>query len=72
LKDAHYAGAKVLGHGTEYKYPHQYPNSWVYQEYLPKELLGKTFYQPNDSGEEQRLKKIYERLTSLQNKHRSR
>jgi putative ATPase len=72
LKDAHYAGAKVLGHGTEYKYPHQYPNSWVYQEYLPKELLGKTFYQPNDSGEEQRLKKICERLTSLQNKHRSR
>lgn len=71
LKDTHYSGAKKLGHGEGYKYPHNYPNSWVYQEYLPKELIGKQFYEPVESGHEQRLAKIYERLEELQHKHRN-
>lgn len=71
LKDAHYKGASILGHGQNYKYPHDYPNAWVNQQYLPSELTGKTFYQPRDSGEEQRLKKIYERLDSLRKQYNS-
>lgn len=50
LKDAHYSGAKKLGHGIEYKYPHNYPNSWVEQQYLPNNLVNRHYYQPNDTG----------------------
>ncbi|WP_334332684.1 MULTISPECIES: replication-associated recombination protein A [unclassified Companilactobacillus] len=50
LKDAHYSGAKKLGHGIDYKYPHNYPNSWVNQQYLPDNLVNKQYYQPNATG----------------------
>ena len=50
LKDAHYSGAKKLGHGLEYKYPHDYPNSWVEQQYLPNNLVNKKYYQPKNTG----------------------
>ena len=39
LKDAHYAGAKKLGHGVNYIYPHDFENDWVAQQYLPDNLL---------------------------------
>src|SRR5699024_12442105 len=44
LKDTHYQGAKSLGHGDSYKYPHHYAHGLVYQEYLTKEMQHKTFY----------------------------
>ncbi|GEO65245.1 replication-associated recombination protein A [Companilactobacillus nantensis] len=50
LKDAHYSGAKKLGHGVGYKFPHDYPNSWVDQQYLPNNLINKKYYQPNNTG----------------------
>ncbi|GEO47623.1 replication-associated recombination protein A [Companilactobacillus kimchii] len=50
LKDAHYSGAKKLGHGLDYKYPHNYPNSWVEQQYLPNNLVNKKYYQPKNTG----------------------
>jgi ATPase related to the helicase subunit of the Holliday junction resolvase len=50
LKDAHYSGAKKLGHGIDYKYPHNYPNSWVEQQYLPNNLVNKKYYQPKNTG----------------------
>ena len=65
IKDSHYSGAKTLGHGIEYKYPHNYPNSWVYQEYLPESIRNVTYYKPKDLGEERRLKQVYEKLTKL-------
>ena len=43
LKDAHYRGAEKLGHGTGYKYPHDYPGAKVEQEYLKKK---KKYYEP--------------------------
>ncbi|TLS39286.1 AAA family ATPase [Pseudalkalibacillus caeni] len=52
LRDAHYKGAKELGHGKEYKYPHDYPGGYVPQQYLPDHLQKKTFYQPSDRGYE--------------------
>lgn len=67
LKDAHYSGAKILGHGVGYKYPHDYPNSWVQQQYLPDELKDKKYYVPNQNGQEKHFSKIYDRLEQLKN-----
>jgi len=50
LRDAHYAGAKSLNHGLEYKYPHNFPNGWVEQEYLPLGLKGAKYYKPTGHG----------------------
>ncbi|MDA8392700.1 MAG: replication-associated recombination protein A [Actinomycetota bacterium] len=52
LRDSHYRGAAVLGHGTGYEYPHDYPGSRVDQEYLPPELEGRRYYRngPQCSG----------------------
>ncbi len=55
LRDAHYPGAKALGHGTGYKYPHDYPGGWVQQQYMPDELLGHKYYFPKDIGAEKKL-----------------
>jgi putative ATPase len=65
LQDAHYAGAKKLGRGKGYLYPHDYPGHFVPQAYLPEE---KVFYRPSDQGEE---KKISERLEGWREKKRS-
>ncbi len=46
LQDAHYGSAKKLNHGIGYKYPHDYPGSWVEQDYLPEKLKGVQLYKP--------------------------
>lgn len=55
LRDAHYPGAGALGHGTGYKYPHDYPGGWVQQQYMPDELIGHKYYFPKDIGAEKAL-----------------
>lgn len=55
LRDAHYKGAVKLGH-VGYKYPHDYPNHYVKQEYLPESLQGKVFYQATDQGNESKIR----------------
>jgi len=45
LRDSHYAAADKLGHGTDYKYPHAYPNHYVKQQYLPNALKDKQYYE---------------------------
>jgi len=57
LRDSSYKGAKELGHGKGYKYPHSFPGNYVSQQYLPDTLLGKTYYIPSDNGEEAAIKK---------------
>lgn len=47
LKDSHYAGAKQLGHGIGYQYPHDDPSGWLPQQYLPNNLVESVFYQEN-------------------------
>lgn len=68
LKDAHYAGAKELGH-VGYRYPHDTPigtfGGWVKQQYLPEELEGMEFYKPVIAGEEKRMAAIYKKLKSF-------
>lgn len=64
LRDTHYQGSKSLGHGKEYKYPHDYQNNFVKQDYLPDKFAGKTYYNPSSNGYEkhikERLKKIFD------------
>lgn len=50
---------KALGHGEGYLYPHQYPDHFVRQQYLPDRIQGRRYYEPSDQGYE---KKIRERL----------
>ena len=45
-----------LGYGKDYKYAHNYAEHIVEQEHLPKELLGKRYYTPSDSGYEKEIK----------------
>lgn len=62
LQDAHYKGAKNLGHGTGYKYAHDYPRHYVEQQYLPDEIKNARFYEPGDLGYE---KQIQEHLAEI-------
>jgi putative ATPase len=69
LKDAHYKGAKALGRGIDYLYPHNYENGWVKQQYLPDRIKNKQYYQPKKTGKfEQALSTAYERLNKQQKK----
>jgi putative ATPase len=55
LRDAHYAGAKKLGHGKTYAYPHDHPDGVVPQQYPPDALVGKDYYRPTSRGAEARI-----------------
>lgn len=51
----------------EYLYPHDYPNSYVYQEYLPKKLKGKKYYHPKTTGYEKNIKSYYDFIENMKN-----
>ncbi|WP_432406642.1 replication-associated recombination protein A [Wukongibacter sp. M2B1] len=65
LRDGHYKGAKKLKHGLGYVYPHDYPNNYVVQQYLPDELVGTTYYELSDNGQEKKIKEMMKRLKGL-------
>jgi putative ATPase len=56
LRDGHYAGAEKLGHGVGYDYPHDHPEGWVPQQYLPDEVRERRYYTPSDHGFEQEIR----------------
>lgn len=58
LRDAHYGGARKLGH-VGYQYAHDYPNHYVKQQYLPDNLVGRTFYQPTEMGYEKQIQDYF-------------
>ena len=60
LRDAHYGGAKQLGHGVGYRYAQDYPNGYVVQQYLPDVLVDEQFYNPLERGRERELVKDWE------------
>ncbi len=60
LRDAHYGGAKQLGHGVGYRYAQDYPNGYVEQQYLPDPLVDERFYNPLERGHERELVKDWE------------
>lgn len=55
LRDAHYPGAKRLGHGKGYRYPHDEPIGVVEQQHLPDELVGTEYYRPTERGNEREV-----------------
>ena len=61
LRDGHYSGAKKLGHGVGYKYPHNSPTGYVEQDYLGEDL-GKEYYQPKEVGREKLIKEYLKKL----------
>ncbi len=56
----------IKTNSSEYLYPHNYPNSWVKQEYMPNNLKGKKYYLPKDNKIEQNLYKIYKEMRNEQ------
>lgn len=56
LRDAHYPAAKTLGHGKDYKYPHDFPGSFVEQEYSPDSARSGPYYEPTDNGAESEIR----------------
>ena len=55
LRDGHYQGARSLGHGEGYRYPHDDPDGWVAQEHRPAEVAGNVYYEPSGHGAEATL-----------------
>ncbi len=55
LRDTHYKGAEKLGH-EGYRYPHNFPNHYVKQAYLPPELEGTVFYEATEQGSESKIR----------------
>ena len=63
LQDSHYQGAQKLGRGTNYQYPHNYPNHWVKQQYLPDTLKHTQYFQPDPTSKfEEALKEQYKKF----------
>lgn len=63
LRDGHYKGAKELGRAIGYKYPHNYDNGYVVQQYLPDKLKNKIYYEPKTTSKsEQQFKAVYDNL----------
>lgn len=54
LRDGHYPGSQELGNAQGYRYPHDYPDKWVKQDYLPQKLAAANYYQPNETGKYER------------------
>ena len=65
LRDAHYPGAKTLGHGKGYVYSHDAPRGVNKAQYLPDELVGTQYYQPTPRGSEATLGPRYQVLRSI-------
>ena len=60
LRDTHYAGASRIGSGEGYLYPHDFPQHWVNQEYMPPELKGHVYYRPSEMGSENAILKNHQ------------
>ncbi len=62
LRGTNYPGAKALGHGKGYLYPHDFPGHHVEQEYLPESAKSQPYYEPTDHGHEAKFKQRLARL----------
>ncbi|UUM25597.1 replication-associated recombination protein A [Mycoplasmopsis agalactiae] len=65
LRDGHYASAVKLGDSIGYKYPHDFPNHFVKQEYLPKEAKGNQFFFPKET-DSKKITEYYKFIKQLQ------
>ncbi len=67
LKDSHYRDASKYGFGKGYKYPHEFPGHYIEQNYLPDELKGKIYYEPDGQGKEAEIKERLEKIRKKKN-----
>ena len=65
MRDAHYGGAKKLGHGKGYLYPHDAEHGVVEQQYAPTELLGARYYEPTEHGHEREVSARWAKLRRI-------
>jgi putative ATPase len=65
LRDAHYKGAKKLGHGEEYKYAHDDPRGVTAQQYAPDVIAGRTYYEPTRHGVERSYAERVEKIRRI-------
>ncbi|EMY35730.1 recombination factor protein RarA [Arthrobacter crystallopoietes BAB-32] len=65
LRDAHYPGAKQLGHGKGYVYSHDEPHAIARQQYPPDDLVGRDYYEPTANGAEREISARVERLRKI-------
>lgn len=71
LRDGHYSGSKELGNAQGYLYPHNYPEKWVDQQYLPDKLAHADYYTANDTGKYERaLGMTQEKIKDLKRKNK--
>ncbi|MBQ7265812.1 MAG: replication-associated recombination protein A [Firmicutes bacterium] len=70
LRDAHYPGAKELGHGKGYIYPHDYEGNYYPTDYLPQELKGRKYYRPTTNGKEKEISEKLKTLETIKNKNK--
>lgn len=62
LQNKHYDSAEVQNKGQFYQYPHDFPNHWVDQQYLPDTLLGARYYSFGENKNEQSFKAYWENI----------
>ncbi len=62
LKDTHYSGAEHLGHGQGYKYPHNYENNYVKQQYLPDGIKNRSYYTPGKNKFEMQTERYWREI----------
>ncbi|WP_237688581.1 MULTISPECIES: replication-associated recombination protein A [Arthrobacter] len=65
LRDAHYPGAKQLGHGKGYIYSHDEPHGVARQQYPPDDLVGRNYYEPTANGVERDIAARLQRLRGI-------
>ncbi|MGY1454862.1 replication-associated recombination protein A [Streptomyces sp. SS8] len=62
LRDGHYQGARKMGHGEGYRYPHDMPGGIAAQQYAPDGVHGRRYYEPTRYGAEARYAEVAERV----------
>ena len=65
LRDAHYEGAKKIGHGDTYKYAHDEPFGIATQQYAPDAVADATYYRPTTHGAEAGVKERWEKIRGI-------
>ncbi len=68
LRNAPTGLMRNLGYGKDYQYPHDKPDGFVVEDYLPEEISGRTFYRPTDRGYEKKIKERLETWWALRTK----
>lgn len=66
LKDAHYSGSEELGHGIGYKYPHNFENNYVVQQYLPNNIKNRKYYKGGNNKFENEIENYGKKIGKKQ------